>query len=112
MTAEILERGRALANDAARLVKPWKAGVAVHREELVDAQTRYTNMGLPRRVYVNAMEGVSATVVVTVVQGKVWMSISPPFTHEAIMELGKVDELLHVLQVAREDAKKTGSSTQ
>lgn len=63
-------------------------------------------MGIARRVNVNAMAGISATVVVTVVQGKVWMSISPPLTWEAIMEPGKVDELLLVLGVAREDAKK------
>lgn len=63
-------------------------------------------MGIPRRVCVNAMAGFSATVVVTVVQGKVWMSISPPLTWEAIMEPGKVDELLRVLGMAREDAKK------
>ncbi len=32
------------------------------------------------------------------------MSIMPPFTWEAIMELGKVDELIHVLGLAREEA--------
>ncbi len=63
-------------------------------------------MGVPRRVRVKGMEGVDVTVVVTVVQGKVWMSISPPFTWEAIMEPGKVDEVMHVLELAREEAKK------
>ncbi|MGH3788904.1 MAG: hypothetical protein ACRDRG_20670 [Pseudonocardiaceae bacterium] len=46
------------------------------------------------------------TVVVTVVQGTVWLAISPPFTWEAIMEPGKVDELMHVLELARDEAKK------
>ncbi|MGH3976903.1 MAG: hypothetical protein ACRDS9_26825 [Pseudonocardiaceae bacterium] len=52
------------------------------------------------------MEGVDATVVVTVAQGTGWMSISPPFTWEAIMELGKVDEVMAVLEIARDEAKK------
>lgn len=63
-------------------------------------------MGRPRRVRVKGMQGVDVTVVVTVVQGKVWMSISPPFTWEAIMEPGKVDEVMSVLEVARDEAKK------
>ena len=50
------------------------------------------------------MQGVDATVVVTVVQGAVWMSISPPFIREAIMEPGKVEEVMHVLEVARDEA--------
>jgi hypothetical protein len=56
------------------------------------------------------MEGVEVTVVVTVVRGTVWMSISPPFTWEAIMEPVQVDELMHVLGLAREDAKKTAAT--
>lgn len=52
------------------------------------------------------MQGVDATVVVTVVQGKVWMSISPPFTWEAIMVPGKVDEVMSVLEAARDEAKR------
>ncbi len=63
-------------------------------------------MGAPRRVRVKGMEGVDVTVVVTVVHGTVWMSISPPFTWEAIMEPGKVDEVMAVLEVARDEAKK------
>jgi hypothetical protein len=51
------------------------------------------------------MQGVDVTAVVTVVQGTVWLSISPPFTWEAIMEPHKVDELIHVLELAREEAK-------
>lgn len=63
-------------------------------------------MGMPRRILVKGMQGVDATVVVTVVQGTVWLSISPPFTWEAIMELDKVDEVIHVLELAREEATK------
>ncbi|MGH3766174.1 MAG: hypothetical protein ACRDS0_29595 [Pseudonocardiaceae bacterium] len=48
--------------------------------------------------------------VVTVVQGTVWMSISPPFTWEAIMDPVNVDELIHVLGLAREDAKKMAAA--
>lgn len=55
---------------------------------------------------VKSTASVSATVVVTVVRGGVWMSISPPFTWEAIMEPAKVEELMRVLGLAREDAKK------
>ena len=63
--------------------------------------------GGPRRVRVNARQGETATVTVTVVQGTVWMSIIPPFTWEAILEPGTVDEVIHVLEMAREEARKT-----
>lgn len=33
--------------------------------------------------------------------------IEPPFTWEAIMELGKVDELIRVLGLAREEARQS-----
>lgn len=62
--------------------------------------------GMPRRVSVKGMGNVDATVVVTVVRGKIWMSISPPFTWEAIMDPVNVDELMYVLGLAGEDAKK------
>jgi len=52
------------------------------------------------------MQGVDATVVVTVVQDTVWLSISPLFTWEAIMEPGKVDEVISVLELARDEATK------
>ncbi len=63
-------------------------------------------MGVSRRVRVKGMAGVDATVVVTVVQDTVWLSISPPFTWEAIMEPGKVDEVMSMLELARDEAKK------
>jgi hypothetical protein len=34
-----------------------------------------TNRGIPRRVRVKGMQEIDATVVVTVVQGKVWLSV-------------------------------------
>jgi hypothetical protein len=61
---------------------------------------------MPRRVLVKGMEGVPATVVVRVVQGNVWLSISPPYTWEAIMDPAKVDELVHVLKLAQDEAKQ------
>jgi hypothetical protein len=63
-------------------------------------------MNMPQRVVVKGREGIVAAVVVTVYRGNVWMSIVPPFTWEAIMEPGKVDELIHVLGVAREEVKR------
>jgi hypothetical protein len=45
-------------------------------------------------------------VVVTAAQDAVWVSISPPFTGDAIMEAGKVDELVHVLKLAQQEAKR------
>jgi hypothetical protein len=45
-------------------------------------------------------------VVVTAAQGAVWVSMSPPVTGDAIMEPGKVDELVHVLKLAQQEAKK------
>ncbi|MGH3695806.1 MAG: hypothetical protein ACRDRX_17760 [Pseudonocardiaceae bacterium] len=67
---------------------------------------------MPRRVLVTGMQGVEVTVVVTVVRGTVWMSISPPFTLEAILEPGKVDEVVAVLEVARDEAMTNSSATQ
>lgn len=78
--------------------------------ELLAEPTRLNTMGIPRRVSVKGMQGVDATVVVTVVQGKVWMSISPPLTWEAIMEPGKIDEVMSVLGVARDEAKKMAAA--
>jgi hypothetical protein len=66
-------------------------------------------MGMPRRIAVNGMQGVDATVVVTVVRDVVWLSISPPFTWEAIMKPSKVDEVIHALQLARDEATKAAA---
>jgi hypothetical protein len=52
------------------------------------------------------MQGVDAMVIVTVVREMVWLSISPPFTWEAIMTPGKVDELISTLALAQDEAKK------
>jgi len=64
-----------------------------------------------RKVTVKGSGGVVATVVVTTRRGKVWMSIQPLFTWEAIMEPGMVDELIRTLALAAEDAKKMMSGT-
>src|SRR6185437_9793456 len=69
-------------------------------------QAPWSSTGVPRRVFVKGMQGVDVTLVVTVVQGTVWVSISPPFTWEAIMEPVQVDELMHVLELARDEARK------
>jgi hypothetical protein len=59
-----------------------------------------------RKVSVKGSGGVAATIVVTVQQGQVWMSIQPPFTWGAIMEPRNVDELIRTLALAAEGAKK------
>lgn len=59
-----------------------------------------------RRVTVPGSGGVVATVVVIAQRGQVWVSITPPFTWEAIMDPGKVDEVIHALVLAREDARR------
>jgi hypothetical protein len=61
---------------------------------------------MPRRVRVKAMRGEDATIVVRVVQGMVWLSISPHFTWEAIMTPGTVDEVMRVLEKARDEANR------
>ncbi|MGH7929002.1 MAG: hypothetical protein ACREQV_14530 [Candidatus Binatia bacterium] len=73
-------------------------------------QPLFPRMGMPRRIAVKGMQGVDATVVVTVVQGVVWLSISPPFTWEAIMTPSKADEVIHALELARDEAKKTAAA--
>jgi hypothetical protein len=56
------------------------------------------------------MQGVDVTVVVTVVRDTVWLSISPPFTWEAIMKPEKVDEVISMLELARDEAKKAATA--
>ncbi len=71
----------------------------------------FPRMGIPRRVLVKGMQGVDVTVVVIVVHGTVWLSISPPFTWEAIIEPGKVDEVIRVLELARDEATRTAAAS-
>jgi hypothetical protein len=54
--------------------------------------------------------GVTATVVVVTQRGYARVSIEPPFTWEAIMNPVKIDELIHMLELAREDAKKMAAA--
>lgn len=58
------------------------------------------------KVTVTGNGGVAATVMITVRRGQVWLSIQPPFTWDAIMRPGKVDELVRTLGLAAEEAKK------
>lgn len=62
--------------------------------------------GTPRKISVKARQGEDATVVVTAVHGTVWISIAPPFTGEAIVEPRMVDEVVRVLELARDEARK------
>lgn len=80
-------------------------------EHAPPGRTTWPNVSMPRRVPVKGMQGVDATVVVTVVHGTVWLSISPPFTWEAIMEPEKVDQVISMLELARREAEilATGS---
>lgn len=71
-----------------------------------NGQAVYTSSIVHRKVSAKGTGGVSATVVITVRQGQVRMSIQPPFTWEAIMEPQKVDELIRTLASAAEGAKK------
>jgi hypothetical protein len=75
--------------------------------DITNGHAKYTESFVHRKVPVKGSGGVSATVVITVQQGHVWMSIRPPFTWEAIMEPWKVDELIQTLALAAEGAKKT-----
>lgn len=59
-----------------------------------------------RRISTMGSGGVHATVVVVARQGKVWLSIDPPFTWEAILEPEKVMELVGILGQAEDDAKR------
>lgn len=67
-------------------------------------RTTHPNSGFYRRVSVKGSAGIAATVIVKTIRGSVWMSIMPPFTWEAIMNPAEVDELIHTLGLAKEDA--------
>ena len=66
--------------------------------------TAHLRSGFYRRVSVQGSEEIAATVIVKTIQGNVWLSIMPPFTWEAVMTPAEVDELTHVLSLARQDA--------
>jgi len=77
-----------------------------HPQEPPEGRAAYADPVVYRRLSVKGSGGIAATVVVMTQRGQVWVSINPPFTWEAIMEPVKVDELIHMLGLAREDAKK------
>jgi hypothetical protein len=80
--------------------------------EIADGQAGYIESVVHRRVSVKGSGGVSATVVITVRRGHVWMSIQPPFTWDAIMEPRKAEELIHTLTAAAEIAKRMAHGAQ
>ncbi len=73
-----------------------------------DGDVRHRDSTVRRTVSVKGSGGVTATLVVTARRGQVWVSIDPPFTWSAIMEPAEVDELIHTLAEATEDAQRTG----
>lgn len=80
-----------------------------HIAHRTNGQAVYVGPDIYRRVAVKGMEGVSATIVVTVRRGKVWVSIQPPFTSETILDPEKVDAVIRTLTQARDDARRTSS---
>jgi hypothetical protein len=90
--------------------KCMDAAKGKHLELMPREQSGWPAMGMPRRVRVKGMQGVDATVVVTVVRDRVWMSISPPFTWEVIMAPGTVDDVISMLRLAREEASKVATT--
>jgi hypothetical protein len=67
--------------------------VLARRLGVSQSQLSRVELRRPRRVAVKAV-GEQARVVVKTCRGEVWMSITSPFTWEAIMEPAKVDELI------------------
>lgn len=72
----------------------------------------FLNSVVPRKVAAQASGGIRATIVVTVQQGTVAISIVPPFTWEAIMTPETVDDLIGALTQARTDAVAAGRRKQ
>jgi hypothetical protein len=82
------------------------------RTALPDAgtgQVVYVGSDVHRRIAAKGSGGIPATVVITVRQGAIWVSIDSPFAWEVIMEPAKVDELMMTLGAARDDARRMGT---
>lgn len=79
---------------------------------ITNGQAGYIESVVHRRVFVKGSGGLSATIVITVRRGQVWMSIQPPFTWDAIMEPRKAEELIRTLTVAAEGAKRMAHGAQ
>lgn len=94
--------------------RPWVPSIQrwdEHRTELrMEHKAGHASAGAPRRVSVKGTEGGDGTVIVKTYRGKVWMSM-PPFIWEATLDPAKVDELMHVLGLAREEATKYGNDS-
>lgn len=82
------------------------AGDGRHDDGSVNGHVPHVAFPVPRTVSAKGSGGVSATVIVTVRRGSVWMSIVPPFTWEAILEPGEVDELVRTLTQAGKEARR------
>lgn len=87
----------------ARAVKPAATQPRSHWSE---GKAEYEDVTVHRRVTAKGRCGVPATVVVITQRGQVWVSVSPPFTWEAILHPGEVDALIRALELARDDAAK------
>ena len=72
---------------------------------LGNRRASYSPSPMPRIMTATGSGGVAATVIVTVRRGFVWISIMPPFTWEAILDPGQVDELVQTLTLAGKDAR-------
>lgn len=100
----------AVSIQSAAMAEPSRQGSSADRQQpeatadSANGQAVHLHPVVHRKISVKGSEGVDATVKVTVQQGKVWMSIEPPFTWDAIMEPRKVDELIRTLVQARDDA--------
>ncbi|MGH3511332.1 MAG: hypothetical protein ACRDQI_13370 [Pseudonocardiaceae bacterium] len=93
--------------------RPRQRGAAIERRTAfpaavlvgdVEKRENYELAAGRRTVSVKGTGGITATVVVTLQRGTVWLSIHPPFTWDAIMGPEKVDELIRTLVPAREAA--------
>lgn len=96
---DVLTRDQGLRAGDVRLVRPWVPFVNT------GGWAGGTTMGI-HKVAAKGSGGTSATVVVLAQQGDVWLSIDPPLTWEAIMTPSKVDEVIRILGLARDDAKR------
>lgn len=80
--------------------------------EPAPAQDRFTQQSaqvtpaVHRKITVRGSGGVAATIIVIARQGRVLLSVMPPFTWEAILEPRQIAELTHTLELARDDAEK------
>ena len=85
------------------------AGQTTYTNRNATGQAVYVGSDVHWRIAVKSTGGARSMVVITVRQGKVWLSIDPPSAWEAIMEPATVDGLIRTLGAARDDARRTRS---